>query len=93
MWFSCHNSLNTDIDDYVEIVNDSNPLVPFTSDPSTHKQCFGITILDDYALEDTEDFFLSLFLAENSSVPVVVDPPISEVDIVDDDRKQFTILC
>lgn len=76
----------------MEIVNDSNPLVPFTSDPSTHKQCFNVTVIDDDALEDTEDLFLGLFLAENSSVPVLVDPPISEVDIVDDECKQLTIL-
>lgn len=66
--------------------------MPFTSDPSTHKQCFNITVIDDDALEDIEDFFLGLFLAENSSVPVVVDPPISEVEIVDEDGKQFTLL-
>lgn len=74
----------------MEIVNDSNPLVPFTPDPSTHTQCFSVTIIDDDALEVTEDFFLNMLLAGNSSVPVFVDPPVSEVDIVDDDSKQFT---
>ena len=82
----------TDFDDYIEITNDSNPLVPFTSDPSTHRQCFNVTILDDDALEDTEDFFLSLSLAGNTSLPVVVDPAISEVDITDEDCNHFTLL-
>ena len=56
----------------------------FTSDPSTHRQCFNVTITDDLVLEDTERFSLTLTLAEGN-VPVVVDPDISEVEIIDDD--------
>ena len=57
----------------------------FTSDPSTHRQCFNITITDDLVLEDTERFFLGLTLAEGSTVPVNISPNRSDVDIVDDD--------
>ena len=61
--------------------------MPFTSDPSTHRQCFNVTIIDDEALEDTERFSLNLTLAEGSNVPVVVNPDISEVEIVDEDSE------
>ena len=57
----------------------------FTSDPSTHRQCFNVNITDDLALEDTERFSLTLTLADGSNVPVVVDPDVSEVEIIDDD--------
>ena len=62
----------------------------FTSDPSTHRQCFNVTITDDLVLEDTERFSLTLTLADGSNVPVVVNPDVSEVEIVDDDSKQKT---
>ena len=58
----------------------------FTSDPSTHRQCFNVTITDDLVLEDTERFSLTLTLTDGN-VPVVVDPDVSEVEIVDDDSK------
>ena len=61
--------------------------MPFTSDPSTHRQCFNVTIIDDEALEDTERFNLDLTLAGGSTVPVVVDPTVSEVEIIDIDCK------
>ena len=57
----------------------------FTSDPSTHRQCFNVTITDDLVLEDTERFSLTLTLADGSNVPVVVDPDVSEVEIIDND--------
>ena len=62
----------------------------FTSDPSTHRQCFNVTITDDLVLEDTERFILTLTLADGSNVPVVVNPDVSEVEIVDDDSKKKT---
>ena len=62
--------------------------MPFTSDPSTHKQCFNVTIINDGALEDTEIFSLNLTLV-GSTVPVVVDPDTSVVEITDRDRKHF----
>ena len=77
----------SDASDYVEITASNNPLVPFTSDPSTHRQCFNVTIVDDRVLEDTERFDLNLTLAEGSNVPVVVNPDISEVEIVDEDSE------
>ena len=57
----------------------------FTSDPSTHRQCFSVNITDDGVLEDTERFALTLTLADGSNVPVVVNPDVSEVEIVDED--------
>ena len=57
----------------------------FTSDPSTHRQCFNVTITDDEALEDTERFRLRLDLVPGGNIPVVVSPDISAVDILDDD--------
>ena len=62
--------------------------MPFNSDPSTHKQCFNVTIINDGALEDTEIFSLNLTLV-GSTVPVVVDPDTSVVEITDRDRKHF----
>ena len=76
--------------DYVEITASNNPLVAFTSDPSTHRQCFNVTITDDEALEDTENFFLNLTLGENSTVPVVILPDSTQVDINDDDGNSYT---
>ena len=77
----------SDPSDYVEFTSSNNPLVSFTSDPSTHRQCFDVNITDDEALEDTERFSLTLTLADGSNVPVLVNPDVSEVEIVDDDGK------
>lgn len=74
-----------DVNDYQEITDSSNLLVSFTQDPSTHRQCFAVNITDDNFLEDTETFDLVLSLAEGSTVPVEVLPPLSEVEITDDD--------
>ena len=78
-------TFNSDADDYIEITSSNNPLVPFTSDPSTHRQCFNVTIIDDGALEDTERFSLSLSLDGEFTVPVFVSPDVSEVEIIDND--------
>ena len=80
-------SLNSHSDgtDYIELTSSNNPLVPFTSDPSTHRQCFNVTIIDDGALEDIENFLLSLTLSEDSTIPVDISPSISEVNIIDND--------
>ena len=80
-------SLSSDATDYAEITSSINPLVPFTSDPSTHRQCFNVTITDDDALEDTERFNLSLSLADGFTVPVMIIPDSSEVEIQDNDCK------
>ena len=64
--------------------------MPFTSDPSTHKQCFNVTIINDGALEDTEIFGLNLTLVSSTVPgPVLVDPDTSVVEIIDRDRKHF----
>ena len=78
-------SLYVDADDYEEITTSNDPLLSFTEDPSTHQQCFNVTITDDEFLEDTERFSLVLSLAEGSTVPVEIMPPTSEVEITDDD--------
>ena len=71
--------------DYDEFTSSNNPLVAFTSDPSTHRQCFDVSITDDGALEDTEVFSLQLSLAGGSNVPVTVNPDESIVEIIDND--------
>ena len=78
---------DTDTTDYIQITASNNPLVPFTSDPSTHRQCFNVTIIEDGALEDTEIFSLNLTLVGGSTVPVVVDPDTSVVEIIDRDGE------
>ena len=85
--YQLHNipSSNSDTTDYAEFSLSNNPLMAFTSDPSTHRQCFNVTIIDDEVLEDTEIFNLRLSLAGVPSVPVVVRPDVSEVEIIDDD--------
>ena len=75
-----------DANDYAEFIASNNPLVAFTSDPSTHRQCFNVTITDDLVLEDTERFNLTLTLAA-ANIDVVVSRDISEVEIIDDDCK------
>ena len=67
--------------------------MPFTSDPSTHRQCFDVTIFDDNILEDTETFNLTLSLVSGSSVPVTILPDVSEVEIVDEDCKSEKLCC
>ena len=84
-------STSTDSEDYVEIDFSNNPLVVFTSDPSTHRQCFEVNITDDGALEDTENFLLRLSLARGSNVPVTVSPDESTVEIIDNDCKILQI--
>ena len=79
--------VHIEADDYREITASNNPLVSFTQDPSTHRQCFTVNITDDESLEDTERFSLILSLVEGSAVPVEVLPPMSEVEIIDDDCK------
>ena len=76
-------------DDYVEILMSNNLLRPFTSDPTTHRQCFNVTIIADGVLEATETFSLTLTLVEGSTVPVVVDPDTSVVEITDVNCKDF----
>ena len=63
--------------------------MPFTSDPSTHRQCFEVNITDDGALEDTEDFSLRLSLVGGSNVPIIIDPDESTVEIIDNDCKTY----
>ena len=77
-----------DSNDYVEISSSNNPLVPFTSDPTTHRQCFDVTITDDLVLENAESFSLSLSLAGGSTVPVTISPSVSTVEITDNDGNQ-----
>ena len=66
----------------------------FTSDPSTHRQCFEVNITDDRVLEETEIFRLRLTLAEGSSISVNINPNTSDVEIIDDDGEtiQMTVL-
>ena len=87
-------SINFNIDalDYVEITSTNNPLAPFTSDPSTHRQCFNVTIIDDGAIENSEDFFLNLTLAGNSTIPVMVTPDTSRMEIIDRDGNHSHII-
>ena len=59
----------------------------FTSDPFTHRQCFNVNITDDRILEDTERFSLSLSLADGPTVPILVIPDTSQVEIQDEDCK------
>ena len=75
--------------DFDEITSSNNPLVPFTSDPSTHEQCFNVTIIDDDILENVEMFSLVLSVAGNSTLPVTVRPNISDVTIVDRDGMMW----
>ena len=86
-YISLKISLVLDSADFVEITSLNNPLSPFISDPATHRQCFNVTIINDEALEATERFTLNLTLAGGSTVPVVVDPDVSEVEITDQDGK------
>ncbi len=65
--------------------------MPFTSDPSTHRRCFDISITDDAALEDTEKFNLNLSLAKEPTFPVLIVPDSSEVEIRDQDCKSKDI--
>ena len=65
--------------------------MPFTSDPSTHTQCFNVTIIGDDILEATERFNLTLSLVDGSSIPVTILPDESEVEIVDIDCKSMLI--
>lgn len=86
-------SSHPDSSDYLEITKTNNPpLLLFTSDSSTHRQCFNVTIIDDAVSENTENFFLSLTLDGNSSVPVVIYPHESKVDIKDDDCKLLHVV-
>ena len=71
--------------DYDEFTSSNNPLVAFTSDPSTHRQCFDVGITDDSAVETSECFNLSLVLGDSFDIPVIVDPDTSEVEIIDND--------
>ena len=81
----------SDSSDYLEIDNSNNPLVPFTSDPSTHRQCFNVTIIDDSNLEDTERFSFNLTLVGDSTVPINVIPNVSTVEITDNDGNNVRI--
>ena len=91
-WFAYSNTY-TDSLDFGQITDSNNPLVAFTSDLSTHRQCFEVDITDDLILEDTENFFLNLTLGANYTIPVVVFPDSAQVNIIDDDgNKKITIL-
>ena len=64
--------------------------MPFTSDPSTHRQCFNVTIIDDTVVEGTETFSLLLTLAGGSTEDVEIIQDTSVVEIIDDDCKSIT---
>ena len=85
------SSLIADSTDFVEISSSNNPLVRFTSDPSTHRQCFNVSIIDDEIIEDTESFALNLTLAGGSTNAVVIAPHISVVEITDEDSEHHII--
>ena len=90
-----NNSQNHALDeaDFVEITSSNNPLVAFTSDPSTHRQCFNVTITDDEVLEDTQRFSLKLTLNDRSErLNVLINPDISLVEITDSDGMT-SIIC
>ena len=60
----------------------------FTSDPSTHRQCFNVSIIDDGVLEDTEGFSLNLTLNETFTIQrlnILINPDFSLVEIADED--------
>ena len=63
--------------------------MPFTSDPSTHRQCFNVSIIDDRDVEDSERFILDLSLTGDSTVPINVIPNVSTVEITDDDGTEL----
>ena len=89
-FFICIDLLtHTDSLDFGQITDSNNPLVAFTSDPSTHRQCFEVDITDDLILEDTENFFLNLTLSANYTIPVVVFPDSAQVNIIDDDGNKI----
>lgn len=78
-------SLHEDVEDYEEIIKSKNPLIPFSEDLATHRQCFNISITDDKTLEDTEKFYLYIGLVGDSTHPVMVAPSISLVQIMDNE--------
>ena len=71
------------------INSSNNPLVNFTSNNSTHRQCFRVAIIDDESLEETEEFTLNLTLANvtGRGVQIIVDPSVSVVEIIDEDGE------
>ena len=78
--------------DFVEITFSNNPLVNFTSNPSSFRQCFDVNITDDEVLEDTERFSLRLTLNDTSGqrLNIIIDPDMSSVEIVDTDGIYIT---
>ena len=75
--------------DFLAINASNNPLVPFTSDLSTHRQCFNVTIIDDDVLEETERFSFNLTLVDTigQRLNITVDPDFSLVEIIDQDGR------
>lgn len=83
-----YSSLLDSTTDFKEINYSKSPLDRFTSDSSTHKQCFNVTIINDEIPEDIEHFTLSLILAgADPTYAVVVTPNVSVVEIYDNDCK------
>ena len=80
-----------DSTDYLEITSANNPLVPFSSNAATHRQCFNVNITDDSILEDSEYFSLNLTLAGGSTEEVKIVQDASVVEITDDDCKLITV--
>ena len=52
----------------------------------TRLQCFNVTIYDDTLVEDTEIFSVGVTLADDT-LPVMISPKVSTVEIVDNDGK------
>ena len=76
--------------DYTPIAN--YPL-PFTE--SKRKICLNLVILEDAIIENDESF--SIMLERNSSVsttvPLLIEPEISTVKIMDNDGKSTILQC
>ena len=75
------SSISTATQDYSPVVD--QPLT-FTPGPGGDRACFNVSVLDDTALEEIENFNLAL----NSTDPdVVLDPDMAQVTIADTDSK------
>ena len=75
-----------DDDDFFEDFTQLVIFEPSAASNDVRRQCFGIFILDDDVYEGTETFEINLIL-DLSTSGVIIDPPVTEVTILDDDGK------
>lgn len=87
---SCHTLLYLlflDSSDYHSLVDPFFGFASFDPGSPSNRTCFQIPIFDDNLFEKQESFNVTLDLFEVGANRIMIDQPVTEIFILDDDSK------